>query len=52
MIDSNNCLNKVFPLFNRLYKEHFLGFYLVDIFYDLFLFHIVSYKDVEAKTFH
>jgi len=39
-------------LFDRLYKELFLGFCLVDLFSDHFHFHIVNYKDIKVKSTH
>jgi len=41
IVDSNNCLNKVFFFFDRLHKELSPDFHLVDIFPGCFLFHIV-----------
>ena len=46
----NNHLNKVYPLFDRLYKELSPGFCLIDIFSDYFHFHIVNHKDIKAKS--
>ena len=52
IIDLNNCINKVFPFFNKLYKELSPGFQLVDNFPDCFSFCIVKYKDIEVKNAH
>jgi len=52
MVDTSNHLNKVFPLFNKLYKELSPGFHLVDIFSNHFSFHTVNYKDTDDKTAH
>ena len=52
VIDTNNCLNKVFPTFNRLYKKLFSGFQLVDTFPDHFPFHTVNRKDNKIKNAH
>jgi len=52
IVNTNNWLNENFPFFNRLNKEPFLGFWLVDNFSDQFFFHIVNYKDTEAKNTH
>jgi len=50
VIDTNNCLNKVFPTFNRLYKKLSSGFQLVDTFPDHFPFHTVNCKDNKIKN--
>ena len=51
-MSSKDHLNKVYPLFDRLYKELSPGFCLIDIFPDHFHFHIVNYKDIKAKSAH
>ena len=45
IIDTNNCLNKVFPSFNSLNKKISLDFCLVNTFPDYFYFHSVNQKD-------
>jgi len=45
IIDTNNHLNEIVPLFDSLNKEFTLGFHLVDIFPDYFSFTSVCYKD-------
>ena len=52
IVDTNNCLNKIFPSFNSLYKELSSGFKLVDNFPDYFSFHIVNCKDKNIKKAH
>ena len=52
IVNSNNYLNEVFSFFDRPHKELFLGFHLVDIFSNCFIFHIVSCKNTGAKTAH
>ena len=49
-MDTNNYLNKVFPLFDRLHKELSFRFHLVDIFSNCFSFYIINYKVTNAKT--
>jgi len=49
-VNSNNHLNEVYSLFDRLHKELSPGFHLVDMFSDFF--HIVNCKDIEAKSTH
>ena len=48
--DTNNCLNEVFPAFDKLYKELSSGFWLVDTFSDHISFHTVNYKDNKIKN--
>jgi len=50
IFDINNCLNKVFPTFNRLYKELSSGFQLVNTFSDCISFHTMNYKDNKIKN--
>ena len=50
IVDTNNYLNKVFPLFNRLYKELSPGFHLANMFPNHFSFHTVNYKNTNTKT--
>ena len=52
IVDTNNCLNEVFPFFDRLHKELSSGFWLVDNFPDWFSFHTVNYKNIKAKNSH
>jgi len=52
IIDTNNCLNKVYPFFNRLYKELLPGFCLVDNFPNHFLFHTVNWKNIKNMNAH
>lgn len=47
IIDTNNCLSKVYPLFNRLYKELLPGFCLVDN-----LLYIYSSCNILVKMVH
>ena len=49
-MDTNNCLNKFFLSFNRLYKELLSRFWLVDNFSDPFSFHTINHKDTEVKN--
>jgi len=49
IINTNNCLNKVFPFLN---KELSLGFHLVDTFSDCFYFYSVNQKDADAIISH
>ena len=50
IVDTNNCLNKVSPFFNRLHKELSSGFWLIDNFSDNFSSYLVNYKDIEVKN--
>ena len=52
VVDSNNCLNRIFPLFDNLYQELSSGFHLVDNFSDYYSFYIVNYKNKEIKNAH
>jgi len=52
IIDTNNCLNKVFPFFNSLNKELSLGFHLVNNFSDHFSFYSVNQKDANTIITH
>jgi len=52
VVDTNNCLNRIFPSFDSFHKELSSGFRLVDNFSDYFSFHIVNYKDKKSKEAH
>jgi len=52
IVDTNNHLNEVFPIFDGLHEELFSGFQLVDIFPDCISFHTVNHKDNEVKNAH
>ena len=52
IVDTNNYLNKVFSVFDRLYTELFFSFWLVDTFSDYIFFHIVKCKDNKIKNIH
>ena len=49
IVDTNNCLNKIFSAFNSLNKELSPSFYLVDTFSDHFSFHLVNCKDTDIR---
>ena len=46
----NNCLNKVYPTFDRPHKELSSEFCLIDSFSDWFCFYTVNYKDNEVTN--
>ena len=50
IINTNNHLYKIFPFFDRLYKELLPRFQLVDNFSNHFSFYTVNYKDTEVKN--
>ena len=52
IVDTNNYLNEVYSLFNRLHKELLPGFYLVDKFSNCFFFQILNHNDTKAMKFH
>jgi len=52
IVDTNNYLNEVFPLFNRFYKELSPGFHLEDMFPNHFSFHTVNHKNTNTKTYY
>ena len=52
IVDTKNCLNEVFPSFNRLYKELLPRFWLVDNFSNHFSFYTANHKDTEVKNAH
>jgi len=52
VVDSNNCLNSIFPSFDSFHKELSSGFHLVDNFSNCFSFHIVNCKDENIKNAH
>ena len=52
IVDSNNCLNELFPSFDSLDREFSPGFCLVDTFSDCFSFYLVNWKDANAKIAH
>ena len=49
IVDTNNCLSKVLPLFDSLNYEFSPGFRLIDIFSSYFPFHEPNYKYKESK---
>ena len=49
-VDYKVSIITVFSSFNRLYKELFLSFQLIDTFPNHFLFYTTNYKDKEART--
>lgn len=51
-MDTNNCLNGIFPFFDNLNKELFLGFHLVNSFFNHFFFLTFDWKDPESLTAH
>ena len=51
-MEINNCLNKIFPLFNSLNIELTLGFHLIDNFPDHFSFISVNQKNPKALAAH
>ena len=52
IVDINNCLNEVFPAFDRLHKELSSSFQLVDTLPDHISFHIVNCKNNKVKNAH
>ena len=52
IVNTNNCLNKIFPAFNNLNKELSPSFHLVDTFPDHFSFHLVNCKDTDTRIAH
>ena len=52
IVDTNNCLNGIFPAFNSLNQELASGFHLIDIFPDHFSFHLANCKDTNTKITH
>ena len=52
IVNTNNCLNENFPFFDSLNKELSPSFHLVDIFPNCFSFHLVNWKDANAKIAH
>ena len=52
IVDTKNCLNEVFPSFNRLYKDLLPRFWLVDNFSNHFSFYTANHKDTEVKNAH
>ena len=52
IINANNCLNKVHPLFNRLHQELLPEFQLVNNFPNCFLFHSVNYHNPKTIKAH
>ena len=49
VVDSNNCLNRLFPLFDNLHQELSFGFHLVDNFSDYYSFYLVNYKIKKSR---
>ena len=52
IVDSNNWLNKVFSVFNKLHKELSSSFRLVDNFPNYYSFHTVNWKNTKVKNAH
>ena len=52
IVNTNNCLNQVFSVFNNLNREISLGFHLIDTFSDHFFFHTVNHQDIAVRTAH
>jgi len=50
IVDINNCLNGIFPLFNFLNNEFFPESRLIDIFSSHFSFHWANCKNKESNT--
>jgi len=48
-MNTNNYLNKIFPVFDSLNRELSSSFYLVDTFPDHFSFYLANQKDINAK---
>jgi len=51
-VDTNNCLNGIFPVFNSLDSEFSPGSQLVDIFSSCFSFHQTNHRNKESKAAH
>jgi len=51
-VDTNNCLKKIYLVFDSLNKKLSSGFHLVDTFPDYFSFYLVNCKDIDAKIIH
>jgi len=52
IVDTNNCLNGIFPVFNSLDSEFSPGSQLVDIFSSCFSFHQTNHRNKESKAAH
>ena len=52
IIDANNCLNRIFPLFNSLNYEFSPRTCLIDILSSCFSFHYVNCKDKDSRATH
>jgi len=52
IVDTNNCLNRIFPSFDNLNKELSSGFHLVNSFFNHFSFLWFDWKDPESLTAH
>jgi len=52
IIDTNNCLNGIFPSFNSLNSEFHPRSRLIDIFSSHFSFHKANYHNKETRTAH
>ena len=50
IINTNSCLNEILSSFNSLYEKLIPSFWLVDIFYNYFLFNIAESKINDYKT--
>ena len=52
IVDIKNHLNKVFLAFDSLNEELSPGFHLIDNFSNFFSFHLVNWKDTDAKAIY
>jgi len=52
IVDTNSCLNGIFPSFYSLNHEISSGFRLIDNFPSHFSFHQANHKDKESKEAH
>ena len=50
IIDANNCLNRIFPLFNSLNYKFSPGTCLINIFSSCFSFHYANCKDKDSRA--
>ena len=52
IVDTNNCLNGIFPVFDSLNSEFSPGSQLVDTFSSCFSFHQTNHRNKESKAAH
>ena len=52
IMDTNNCLTKIFPAFDSLNKELSPSFHFVDTFPSHFFFYLANQKEVNVKIAH